>query len=422
MSSIAAVRTALKSSDSENATLFTSLLEEHKFIPYKSREYAKRKLRVDYARLGKKQVPSGLRGPQSPKALHDMCLRDLPKARERFGEQLTYFTQPGWSSAEEDMDQEAAGMQTINTLIDADAGDATTTIVTFPSETLEKMCADGWEPPRNILRTTMTTCTVLPKDTLLPLHHSNEGTTITTLLSGTIVWIIWPPTAKNMRGLQTMYEIMRERGVENHNVTFLFEGGMVFVQNQGDALSIPAHSVMMALATSTSVLAAYSEVTVQNFTATLERMPMLRAWFYAEIDGDRKQAEFVASLIRQLDLLLNGNPDIENGETPETTVPDEVKLPRATSGLLDTLLLTWDRVKGDLAAMMRPVDHKSMENIWEAFLVDCAGQECRICGENIQNKEELMRQHFIESHSSADQAEGAEGNTTMHEADAIIPA
>jgi hypothetical protein len=445
MTSIVAVRAALKSSDSEHASMFTSLQEENKFIPYKSREYSKRRLGVDYARLGKKQVPSGLRGPHSPKALHDMCLRDLPQAREKVGEQLTYFSQPGWSTLE-DEDQEATGMQTINTLIDADSGD-TTTIVTFPSETLEKMCAGGWEPPQNTLRTTMTTCTVLPKGTLLPLHHSNEGTTITTRLTGTIVWIIWPPTAKNMRGLQTMYGIMRERGDEKPNLMFLFEGGMVLVQNEGDGLRIPAHSVMMALATSTSVLAAYSEVTVENFTTTLEKMPMLRAWFQAEIDGNRKQAEFVVSVIRQLHLLLNGNPEGEDIETPETIVSDEVKLPRIEGGLLDTLLLTWDRVKGDVAAMTGPADHKSMEDIWEAFLVDCVGQECRICGEHVQNKEKLMRQHFIASHWSAvqetkqddsvkmlgknegdaktaEQAEEMEGDRevgdiTMHEGDAI---
>lgn len=435
MTSIVAVCAALKSSGSEHASMFTSLLEEQKFIPYKSREYAKRRLGVDYARLGKKQVLSGLRGPHSPKALHDMCLRDLPKAREKFGKQLTYFAQPGWSNTSEDVDQEAAGMQTINSLINADAG-VTTTIVTFPSETLEKMCAEGWEPPQNILRTIMTICTVLPKDTLLPLHHSNEGTTIMTLLTGTIVWVTWPPTVKNMRGLQTMYEIMRERGDEKPNLTFLFEGRMVVVQNEGHGLRIPAHSVMMALATSTSVLATYSEVTVENFTATLEKMPMLRAWFQAEIDGDSKQMEFVASVIRQLDLFLNDNPETENGENPATMVSDEVKLPRTRGGLLDTLLLTWDRVKGDLAAMMGQADHKSMEDIWEAFLIDCVGQECRICGENIENKEELVEQHFIASHWSATQEtkqddsvemrgkhEGdvktagqaeAEGDTTMH--------
>ncbi|KAH6514822.1 hypothetical protein HBI81_203320 [Parastagonospora nodorum] len=446
MTSIVAVRAALKSSDSEHASMFASLLEENKFIPYKSRGYSKRRLGVDYARLGKKQVPSGLRGSHSPKTLHDMCLRDLPHAREKFGAQLTYFSQPGWSSTLEDGDQEATGMQTINTLIDADAGD-TTTIVTFPSETLEKMCAEDWESPQNTLRTTMTTCTVLPKDTLLPLHHSNEGTTITTLLTGTIVWIIWPPTAKNMRGLQTMYEIMRERGDEKPNLTFLFEGGMVLVQNEGDGLRIPAHSIMMALATSTSVLAAYSEVTVENFTATLEKMPMLRAWFQTEIDGNRKQVEFFASVLRQLDLLLNGNPEGEDSENPETMVSDEVKLPRTEGGLLDTLLLTWDRAKGDVAAMMGPADQKSMEDIWEEFLIDCMGQECRICGEHVQNNEKLMKQHFIASHWSAvqetkqddsvemlgknegdaktaEQVEEVEGDcdlgdTTMHEGDAI---
>jgi hypothetical protein len=284
-------------------------------------------------------------------------------------------------------------------LIDPDL-DSTATVATFPSEVLNELCDEGQESLQSLLRTTMTTCTVLPSDTLLPMHHSNEGTTITTLLSGSIVWIIWPPTSKNIRSLQTAYEILAEGSDVEPNTATDFEGGMILVQTEGDGLRIPPHSVMMALATSTSVLATYSEVTVENFITMLQNLPLLKTWFQTELDGYRKQSEFTASILRHLDLLLNGSPDEEANEDSEVMIFDHPNLSRAKGGSLDTLFTTWDHVKNELAAMMGPADHETMENIWQAFLIDFVGRECRICGKHIWNKEKLMKKHFIESHWS----------------------
>jgi hypothetical protein len=90
--------------------------------------------------------------------------------------------------------------------------------------------------------------------------------------------------------------------------------------------------------------------------------------------------------------MLNGDPDDEDR--------DAFKLEHAKDGLLDQLLSAWDQVKNDVAAMMGPTDCKTMESIWEAFLVSAKGRECRICNKRVANKQKLMKKHFIEAHWS----------------------
>lgn len=402
MTSLVAVREALKSADSEHAALFTTAMEKGKLAPYKSKEFARQKLgskEAVYSSLGKKQVPKGLRKRFSLDDLQKLCLRELPDMREFYGDRLTCFTRPNTANASMKIRQTDACIQTVDALTNPNV-DGTATAVTFPSETLDSLCDEGWEPPNNSVQCSMTTCTILPSKTYLPLHHSNEGTTVTTLLVGSIVWIIWPPIKSNHRSLQTMYENLARGHEMDIDFTSDLEGGMIFVQTEGDGLRIPPHSLMMALATSTSVLATYSDVDVENFISMLHKLPLWRAWHQTELNGDRKQSEFNATVLRILDLLLNGSPDGKDIEDPETMLFDHLRLSRAKGGLLDTLFRTWDHVKNDLAAMMGPADHKTMEDIWESFLDEIVNRECRICGRQIYNKEKPMRKHFIENHWS----------------------
>ena len=396
MTSLIAVRAALKTSASEHATLFASLIDNGKLAHYKSKEALKRKLGLTgadqlwYPSLGKKQAPAGLRKLPSIKELQEICLHDLPEAQEYFGDRLIYFAQSGIAEDAMEMSEEYAGMQTINNLTRTDL-DATEAIVMFPSEALEKMCMEGYKPPENLLRTAMTTCTVLPSDTLLSLHHSNEGTTVTTLLSGSVIWLIWPPTDHNRHTLQTAYENFAEDSDETKlDVANNLEGGMVFVQAEGDGLRIPPFCPMMSLATKTSVLAINSHITVENFISTLGNLPLLKAWYQTEVNGDRKLSDSNASILRYLDLMLNGDADDEDR--------DKLKLHFTKGGLLDTLLNLWDNIKNDLAAMMGPAESETMEKIWEAFLIAAKGRECWICDKTIRNKQKLMKNHFVDKH------------------------
>jgi hypothetical protein len=390
MTSLIAVRAALKVSDAEEASQFTSWIDGGSLAPYKSKKNTRSKLGskgVDYPVLGKKQAPSGLRKAPSTKMLRDMCLRELPEAREYLGDRLLCFAQSGIASSSTDSKEEVAGMQTISSLVDNDDA-ATGAIVTFPSESLEELSKD-LEAPNHLLRASMATCTVLPNNSFLPLHHSNEGTTITTQLSGSIVWAVWPPTDSNLRTLQTAYEDFAEdTDAINLGIANSLEGGMIFVQNEGDGLRLPPFTLVTGLAITTSVLAGHSHVTAEDFIEMLPKLPLLKAWFQTELDGQRKQSEFNASCLLYLDLILNGDPEDEDRNS--------MKLPLTKIGLLSTLLKVWDSIKNDLAAMMGPADGKTMENIWEAFLTEAVGRECPLCSKRVTRI--LRKKHFLERH------------------------
>ncbi|KAF1851992.1 uncharacterized protein K460DRAFT_362764 [Cucurbitaria berberidis CBS 394.84] len=177
------------------------------------------------------------------------------------------------------------------------------------------------------------------------------------------------------------------------DVTHELEGGIIFVQNEGECLCIPPFCPMMSFATKTSVLGTYSTITYDNYISMLRKLPLLKAWFTTELAGERKQSEFNCAMLKALDLMLNGEIDPEAGEFDDT-----YKLSFTENGLLRTLLCTWDEVKDDVVALIGPMDAKVMKDIWSAFLIESKGRECKICGKTIRNKQKLMRKHFVDNH------------------------
>lgn len=404
MTSLVGVRTILEACATENTVIFTSLIDNGTLAPYKFKEILKRNFEppgVDwYPSLGKKQAPVGLY-KLSTNMLQDICIRDLPEAREYFGDRLTYFLQNGAAHGSTETSEEHAGMQTINDLTKmGTTADSPCSIVTFPSEFLEDMCTGSASVPANLLRATMTTCTILREDTILPPQHSNEGTTVTTLLSGSVTWLVWPPTDHNIRTLQTAYENFAEDFDEaKMDVASDLEGGMIFMQTEGDGLRIPPFCPMISLATKTSVLATTSYVTVENYINLLQKLPLIKAWHYSEAcyrdDHLPNLSRFNSSILKHLDLMLNGDPENEERNAFQLPATTKEALP---GSLLGSLLEVWDGMKDDLAAMMGPKDSDAMVSIWEDFLTEAKGRKCWICSKEIRNKQRGMAKHFLEKH------------------------
>lgn len=400
MTTLAAVRIALKLSGSEHATYLTSLIDSGKIAPYKTKLESKARQRFgpledDFPRLGKKLSPFDTDKSLSKQELQELCVRDLKETREYFGDRLVYFAP---SCAAEDTTNTNEGdpsLDLVRNMYDFDVdSEATSHAIAFQSESLQDMCGDWSQQPDKSLHTSMQTCVIIPCNTLQPLHHSNEGITTTTLLSGSIVWIIWPPTDHNLNILQTAYEdLAKDLDETKLDVSRDLEGGIAFVQVEGEAVRLPPFCPMLSFSTNTAVLTTSSTVTVDTYIAMLRKMPLLKAWFQTEIDGRRKQNEFISAMLKMLDRILNGEIDLETGELDETH-----KLTYTEPGPLHTLLSTWDDEKNDVAAMIGSTDAKVMEDIWSAFLIGSRGRECKICGKSIHNKLRLMRKHFLDQH------------------------
>ena len=243
----------------------------------------------------------------------------------------------------------------------------------------------------------MTTATILPRDTLLSLQHSNEGTTFATLLSGAVAWFVWPPTPHNLKILKNCYETFAE-GFDSAslNVTGEFKEGVCLIQTVGEALRIPPFCPMICLSLEASVLATYSVVTVSQLTEMLRRLPLLLAWFKTEIDGERKKQDFTAALLPHLDAVLQGSFEAADLK--------KHKYPYLVEGPLHSLLHNWDEIKHAVAGTLDAAEAERVKAMWGKFLHKAKGRECWICGNSISNKLRDMRKHFESTHWPADKA------------------
>ncbi|KAI8934983.1 hypothetical protein NX059_008649 [Plenodomus lindquistii] len=391
--------TALNKSGSNHTTLFKALLDDNKLAPHKCNAGAVQRrgfgpTDAHYPQLSREIAPYSKSDPLTLQELQDMCLRELSRVRDYFGDRPIYWAPSGDDEDASEANGQGLTLQLIRSLTDPDiiAKDA---VACFPSEALDQICIDAdLAPPDDILHTSHATCTIISKDTLIPLQHSNEGTTTVTVLVGSMIWIIWPPTLRNLNILQTAYEAFApECKKAALDVTRDLEGGIVLQQIEGEGLRIPPYCPMMGLPLHTSVLATTSTTTVGNFISMLQKAPLLKAWFRTEIDGKRKQSEFVNRMLNCLDLLLNGEMDPDSERFDMT-----LALPRDGSGPLNDLLTAWDNIKDGLAELLGPADATALADIWADFLIDAKGRECRICGWITRNKLRMMRGHFVEQH------------------------
>ncbi|KZM21470.1 hypothetical protein ST47_g7348 [Ascochyta rabiei] len=397
---MSAVRGVLNKAQSEHALLFISLVDNHKNHPHACK-LAQRLIfgpnERDFPGLGKKLSPFDVSGLPSPDDMQRLLIDDLRAARKEHNDHVTHTVDNNATVGSETDDKDICS-KLLETLADHD-NKASGGLLSFPSRSLDETCGDATGECDDSLRESITTATILQRDTLLSIQHSNEGTTFTTLLSGAIAWIIWPPTDHNTIMLKSSYEAF-DNGFDGTktNVAAELEGGVCLVQSVGEAIRIPPFCPILCLSLELSILATYSIVNIDQVVSMLRKLPLLQVWFKSEIDGERKQADLVTALLEQLSSILEGSFEPANLK--------KHKYPYLQEGPLRSLLQAWDDVKNNVAHMLDPVSTERLMKMWEQFLRSARGRECWICGKTICNKPRDMRKHFKTEHwPAADIAE-----------------
>ena len=399
ITSLSAVREVLNKAPSQHMTLFKSLMDNGKNHPHGCKP-AQRLVfgpgESDFPGLGKKLSPFDANKLPSPEDLQKLLITDLQKARQQFSHYSDHVLHNSEERATNSSgtENDILDFELLNSLTDT-VHNTSSGILSFPSSLLDDICGDTKVDYDHVLRESITNATVLARNTLLSLEHSNEGTTFTTLLSGTIAWIIWPPTEWNLEVLQSSYEALSESfdGTET-NVADRLEDGVCLVQTVGEAIRIPPFCPILCLSLETSVLATYSVVTVDQLAGMLRKLPLLQAWFKTEVDGERKKLDLIAVLLNHLFSVLQGNF--------EPTDIKRHKYPYVQRGPLYSLLHTWDHVKDNVARMLSPADTERVKGSWADFLRNTRGRECWICGQGIRNKSRNSRKHFEVKHWPAE--------------------
>lgn len=389
ITSLGKVCEALNKADSQHTPLFISLTKNGKNRPFDGKPAGRLPFgpqQNDFPSLGKKQSPFAGKNLPSLEDLQQLLIADLRSSQQRRNEESNDITQPGANESQTDADQ----LKQLESL----AGDQTDTsgiVLSFSSPSLDDVCGDEKVTYDHVVSESMTEATVLPRDTLLSLQHSNEGTTFTTLLSGSVAWIIWPPTKSNLDILQSSYSAFTE-GFDGSkmNVSSELRDGVSLVQTVGDAIRLPPFCPMLCLSLKPSILATYFVLKATQLVDVLHKIPLLLEWWKTEIDGERKKKEFIAALLDGISNVLRGNYEPDNLR--------DFEYPYAQEGPLLTLLQSWDEVKHAVAGVLEPAETERMMAIWTDFLSKAKGRKCWICGKTVSNKLKDMPRHFETKH------------------------
>jgi hypothetical protein len=100
------------------------------------------------------------------------------------------------------------------------------------------------------------TTSIMPCGTLLPLEASALASTISIrLLTGTRVYVVYPPTKHNMAGLDEYFHILvlGDSSRSNHTKACrALQSGVTFIQRPGETVTIPPYCPTVVFATKTS--------------------------------------------------------------------------------------------------------------------------------------------------------------------------
>jgi hypothetical protein len=400
ITSLEKVREALNKAGSEHTPLFISLTKNGKNRPFDGKPPGRLPFgpeQNDFPSLGRRQSPFASKALPPLEDLQQLLVADLRTSQQRHNEESNDGTQ----LEADDSQTEAEQLKHLESLTDVKT-DSGGIVLSFPSPSLDNMCGDKKVAYDHVVRESMTEATVLPRDTLLSLQHSNEGTTFTTLLSGSVAWIIWPPTRHNLDILRSSYRAFAE-GFDGTkmNVSSELKDGVSLVQTVGDAIRLPPFCPMLCLSLEPSILATYFVLTATQLMDMLHKLPLLFEWWKTEIDGERKKNEFVAALLNGISTVLGGKYE-----------PDDLRdfeYPYAQEGPLLTLLQSWDEIKHAVAGVSEGAETQRMMAMWTEFLSKAKGRKCWICGKSISNKLKDMPKHFETEHWPArDAAEAVE--------------
>lgn len=332
----------------------------------------------------------------TPHLTKEMCSRDLADARDYWANRFPYFIR-----SEEEKDEAGNGERIeeedeIRKLISSafvDSAEPGRGIVTFPSWILQEMSNATTTKPENVLRTTMTTCNIFSANTYIPLGHNSEGSRSVSVLSGILLWVVWPPTKHNLSILQRFYNSTVDPQPDLE-ITRQLEDGFLLAQNIGDGLVIPPLCPIMTLTIETTVFAERIEITYNNFLNTLQHLPFYASYYRNNEVRQPDQTEFINAIMRYIHLILNGYKS-EGDEYAELRAVKDIA---QRNGSQKKLFEIWDSVKQNLADMVKAKECKVLELTWMEFLMTSKGRECQLCGKRIFNKRKDMRNHFVGTH------------------------
>ncbi|KAF2711990.1 hypothetical protein K504DRAFT_531152 [Pleomassaria siparia CBS 279.74] len=408
---LVAVRAELAACSSPDAQIFVTLLESGNIAAARTENKATRERFGDaYPSMGKKTSPffAAHKGDSWPTAeeLRDMLLKDYRDIYDETeegndGEDVVHVHDADREECRDGGREKRAAVQektsrqrdAVQLLTNITSPTYTTRnlILSIPSPLLEESFGVAKEQGGHLLSSSDLSCTILPCNTYLRLQHFNEGTTVSTVLSGSIIHIIWPPTEGNLALLSQAYETyVVSCDPVAMDISQHLEGGIAMVQRPGEALRVSPFCPVLTLTTATTVLATYTTVPASSFYSILTRLPFLTHWWATELDSFLKRAAFGTALMACLVRIM----DCEFETYTVKTVRQELDTP----GPFFDLVKGWDGVKKGVLEILSKEQKAALQKKWQGLLIRSIGKNCLMCGHVCHTKSKEMPKHFMEAH------------------------
>lgn len=250
----------------------------------------------------------------------------------------------------------------------------------------------GWADD-GILEVTPLIVNVMPAFEAYDLGHC-EGYMLNTLLSGTKIWIIYPPTESNLVCLREKWEDFATNE-EYYSVPFWkrMTAGIAVIQRAGQTLHIPPFCPYLMCSLETSVSAEYWIITAKKFTLRLQNTRIVLAQNLCEHASvrQRKLIQFADSISTDLNMILNEVMDKFD------TVQTIIKICRIWAE-------TKDNVRAMCEAIEDPAASAAMVNKFKGAWVHFLEQKkkksgrCRLCQLQIKEMGLNLADHFHMAH------------------------
>jgi hypothetical protein len=394
LNTLTAVRAHLKKHPSSpHIPQLTSLIENGKNSPLKCIPRIKvlfGPTEDSFPNLGKKFSPfTALKEQPTLEVLRSMLLKEAKAASEE-GE-VVFVSRP-FVEGDETFDREEAAKELIENLADPNyEGNGFVPSLLCPK--LDVMTEKTKESVVGSMEVMAMACSVFPKNTLIPLQHHNETTSYSSLLAGSILWIVWPPTSHNLNLLHRAYDtfsVDKDEEKLNINAADQLVGGVIFVQSAGEGLRIPPYCLILGLATQTALMAKYCILSAPQFVSMLGKLPFLESWWEIEVDGDKKRNDFGRALLLRIQRVLAGSF--------ESYPPAQFLTVGTKSGALHELVHSWQDLSNGIAKLVDVETAAGLKKIWVEFLINVAGRNCALCGRPLEDKVMEMTEHFGDVH------------------------
>jgi hypothetical protein len=238
---------------------------------------------------------------------------------------------------------------------------------------------------------------------VLPAGGSNDLDyrdcwTLSTLLQGSLFWMIMPPTPENLELLREKYQKHMD-GEETNSWEYVEQltGTIAFVQSPGQMVYIPPCCLFAMISIETCVSAAYRIATVKKFHMTLHNLPLfLQRTYYDNSEAQAMKFKDKADTIQQaLEAILTSS-----------------LLPFDSKPAIIQICRMWKDVKDDVRTVCESViDEETstavqnrIKETFTKFLIEKGKKtaKCRLCGIAKKELDETYAEHFEHAHWNAD--------------------